>query len=115
MKQKIFTDSQYVILLANHKATQKCCNHDPKPVIKLFSPWGSATWLLTEYDPDYKVFFGLCDLGMQCPELGSVGRAELEELQGPFGLTIERDLHFEATKTLSEYAEEARLKRRIAA
>jgi len=34
---------------------------------------GAATWLLTELDSeDPDIAFGLCDLGMQCPELGSV-------------------------------------------
>ncbi len=115
MKQKIFTKEQRATLVANHNASQCDSAHDPKPVIKLFCPWGNATWLLSEYDPDNELFFGLCDLGMQCPELGSVARFELEEIQGPAGLTIERDIHFEATKTLSEYADEARMKGRIAA
>ena len=43
------------------------------PVVKLFTPDANCTWLLTELDPDYPdIAFGLCDLGMQCPELGSV-------------------------------------------
>lgn len=33
---------------------------------------------------------------------------ELRELRGPLGLPIERDLHFDADKTLSAYAAEAR-------
>jgi hypothetical protein len=46
---------------------------DFRPVVKLFCPWTTATWLLTELepeDPDYA--FGLCDLGLGCPELGRV-------------------------------------------
>ena len=116
MKQKIFTKAQRAQLVANHCASEmRAHGHDPKPVIKLFCPWGAATWLLTEYDPETRLFFGLCDLGMQCPELGYVGREELESSTGPAGLTIERDLHFKASKTLSEYADEARELRRIAA
>lgn len=41
------------------------------------------------------------------PELGSVRISEIEELRGPAGLTVERDLHFVAKKTLSEYARTA--------
>ena len=34
------------------------------PVVKLFTPDGNCTWLLTELDPeDPDIAFGLCDLG----------------------------------------------------
>lgn len=79
------------------------------PVVKLFTPDAGCTWLLTELDPeDPDIAFGLCDLGMGCPELGSVSVAELESVRGRLGLPVERDLHFTATKTLSAYADEAR-------
>ena len=53
--------------------------------------------------------YGICDLGMGYPELGSVSLKELAGLKlPPFGLTVERDISFEPTKTLSEYAMEAR-------
>ena len=80
---------------------------DPKPVVRLFSPVGSATWLATEIDAD-GIFFGLADLGFGCPELGSFALAEIEAVRLPFGLTIERDLHFTASHALSVYAEAAR-------
>ncbi|MEJ0076842.1 MAG: DUF2958 domain-containing protein [Alphaproteobacteria bacterium] len=87
---------------------------DFKPVVKLFCPWGGGTWLLSELDPDDPdIAFGLCDLGFGFPELGSVSIEELESVTGPFGLTIERDLHFIAVKSLGEYAEEARAFERI--
>jgi hypothetical protein len=38
---------------------------------------------------------------------------ELRELRGPLGLPIERDLHFDAGKTLSAYAAVARERGRI--
>jgi hypothetical protein len=78
------------------------------PVVKLFTPDGGCTWLLTELDPeDNDITFGLCDLGMGCPELGSVRISELEAVRGRLGLHVERDLHFKPTKTLSAYADEA--------
>jgi hypothetical protein len=40
---------------------------------------------------------------------------ELTEVRGPFGLRIERDLHFKATKSLTDYADEARMLGSIAA
>jgi hypothetical protein len=89
---------------------------DFRPVVKLFVPWGTATWLLTELDPQNPdIAFGLCDLGMQSPELGSVSLSEITAVRGPGGLTIERDRHFTANKTLSEYATEARREGRIKA
>jgi hypothetical protein len=79
------------------------------PVVKLFTPDANCTWLLTELDPDDPtIAFGLCDLGMGFPELGSVSLTELQSVRGPLGLAIERDEHFVATKTISAYAAEAR-------
>ena len=73
---------------------------DFKPVVKLFNPCGAATWLLTELDPDEPdIAFGLCDLGMQCAELGSVSISELESYRGRLGLGIERDRHWTPKKT----------------
>ena len=79
-----------------------------KPYLKLFNPMGSATWLISEYHKEDRTFFGLCDLGMGYPELGYVSIDELESVRLAFGLGVERDLFFEPTKTLSEYAAEAR-------
>jgi len=111
------------LLLKNHKA-KLLANHlandgiedttDFKPVVKFFNPVGAATWLISEMDEN-GIMFGLCDLGMGSPELGSVLLSELEEIVLPFGLGIERDMHFEANKTLTEYADEARVLGRIAA
>ncbi len=89
---------------------------DFKPVVKLFMPDGGATWLLSELDPeDGNTAFGLCDLGQGCPELGSVWISEIESIRGAIGLPVERDRNFRASKTLMEYAEEARKRGRIAA
>ena len=88
--------------------------HDPKPVVKFFNPMGAATWLITEMDEEGRMF-GLCDLGMGSPELGSVGRDELEEYSGRFGLGIERDMYWKASKPLSEYTSDARNAQRIVA
>jgi hypothetical protein len=86
---------------------------DHRPVVKLFNPTGAATWLLTEIEGD--IAFGLCDLGMGSPELGSVSITELEAIKGPLGIGIERDKYFTAEMTISEYAEAARASGSIAA
>ncbi|XOV82898.1 MAG: DUF2958 domain-containing protein [bacterium] len=80
------------------------------PVVKLFTPDANCTWLLTELDPhDEDIAFGLCDLGMGFPELGSVRISELESVRGRMGLPVECDVHFCPHKTISAYADEARL------
>ena len=80
------------------------------PWSKWFNPCGAGTWLLSELDPEYpdECGFGLADLGFGTPELGSIGLLELTEYRGPFGLGIERDIHFTAAFPLSIYAEAAR-------
>ena len=85
-----------------------CADADFIPVVKLFTPDAGCTWLLTELDPDDPdIAFGLCDLGMGCPELGSVRISELESVRGSLGLPVERDLHFRPVRTLSVYARAA--------
>ena len=89
---------------------------DFEPVVKLFTPDAGCTWLLTEIDPeDQDIAFGLCDLGMGSPELGSVSLSEIAALRGGLRLPVERDLYFKAAKRLSSYAEEARQLGRIRA
>jgi hypothetical protein len=87
---------------------------DFAPVVKLFTPDGNATWLLTELEPDDPdIAFGLCDLGLGSPELGYVRLTELARVRGPLGLAVERDLGFDADRTLSAYAAAAHAAGRI--
>lgn len=79
------------------------------PVVKFFNPVGSGTWLFSELDDDGDTLFGLCDLGFGCPEMGSASLAEIAGVKLPFGLSIERDLHFEGHFPLTIYADAARL------
>ncbi len=81
---------------------------DHVPVVKLFNPVGAATWLLSELDSDGDTLFGLADLGFGSPELGSVSLTEIESVILPFGLSIERDIHFEGRFPLTVYADAAR-------
>jgi hypothetical protein len=81
---------------------------DFEPVVKLFTPSGSGTWLLTEIDPDDEtIAWGLCDLGMGCPEFGTVSLTELAAFRGRLGLRVEGDLHFKARGPISAYIEAA--------
>ncbi|MBO9601846.1 MAG: DUF2958 domain-containing protein [Novosphingobium sp.] len=77
---------------------------DPVPVLKLFNPLGSATWLATELDSDGDTLFGLADLGFGCPELGSFSLSEIAAIRLPFGLRIERDGAFATRLPLSVWA-----------
>ena len=109
----LITKAQTEQLLANGRAQRAAMDNgadalDFKPVVKLFTPDAQCTWLLTELDPDGGLAFGLCDLGLGCPELGYVTLIELTTVRGNLGLPVERDLHFDADKTLSAYANEAR-------
>jgi hypothetical protein len=81
---------------------------DPAPVVKFFNPLGAATWLATELDRDGDTFFGLADLGFGCPKLGSFSLSEMASVRLPFGLGIERDLHFETAHPISVWADAAR-------
>ena len=72
-------------------ATEK--NNDPIAYVKLFTPDSSWTWYVTEYDPEERLCFGLV-IGHE-RELGYFSLEELEEVKGPLGLKIERDLHWE--------------------
>ena len=81
---------------------------DRPPACKFFNPAGAGTWLVTHADPDDPDrLFGLADLGLGFPELGYVSLSELQSFQGPFGLGIERDIHFEARHPISLYARTA--------
>ena len=85
-----------------------------RPVVKFFDPCGAATWLIQSHNPENPdILFGLCDLGFGYPELGTVSLSELEALQLPYGLSIERDIFFEPTHSITSYARAARKAGRI--
>lgn len=114
-KVMLITAADRKQLLANGAKTDK---KDIRPVIKIFNPYGGATWLISEMDPEEPDrLFGLCDLGMGEPELGYVSFNELNTVKvGPGRmLYLERDRWFTADKSLAEYAEIARNNSRIVA
>ena len=114
---KLITNPIRATLLKNGAASAAGRDtSDLRPVLKLFTPWGGATWLITECDTEEEDrLFGLCDLGLGFPELGYVSLAELQALRGPVGLRVERDRHFEPTMSLVAYADAARVAGHIAA
>lgn len=105
---KLVTQEERAQLLANGGARKQGHAIDPPPVIKLFTPDAHATWLLTELDPtDGDTAYGLVDLGLGVPELGTVRLSLLETMRGPRKLPVYRDLHFTPRFTLSEYIRRA--------
>lgn len=109
----LITKTQRAQLIANGNANAArraagLDEHDFVPVVKLFTPDADAIWLLTELDPSQPdVAFGLCDLGLGCPEVGYVSLAELANMRGRLGLRVERDHEFVANKPLGTYTQEA--------
>lgn len=96
------------LLLNGHKSRSQP-DFDPVPIVKLFTPDGNTTWLLTELNPDNPdLAFGLCDLGLGSPELGYVSLAEIASIRGRLGLPVERDRWFSTTDPLSIYIQRAR-------
>lgn len=73
-------------------ATEK--EEDPSAIVKFFTPDSSWTWFATEFDGE-DTFFGAVS-GAEF-ELGYFSLSELQELRGPFGLAVERDLYFKPT------------------
>jgi len=65
---------------------------DPIVQAKLFTPWADWTWFVTEFDGEDRCF-GLVS-GHEV-ELGYFSLSEIAALEGPGGLRVERDLHFE--------------------
>jgi hypothetical protein len=84
---------------------------DPKDIkilAKFFNPMGRQKWYATEYDPESRIFFGFVSLfGDYNDELGTFSLDELEAVELPLGLKLERDLHF-GEHTLAEVLDGAR-------
>lgn len=117
---KLITEAQRRQLLENGTKQQEKMGEenciDFMPVVKLFTPDANASWLLTEIDPgEPDIAFGLADLGLGYPELGSISLTEISQVRGTMNLPVERDLSFKADKTLSAYAKLAYQHQRIIA
>jgi len=92
-------------LLANGARTASGEDHDPHPVVRLFTPDANASWLLTELDPDEDdLAYGLCDLGLGAPRLDYVRLSDLAKIAGD---AVQRDADFVARQALSAYLREA--------
>lgn len=75
-------------------ATEDIKIHKKVAQVKYFNPVGNSTWYGIEYDPVSKVFFGYYSDNSNNSGLGYFSLQELETLKLPYGLSIERDMHF---------------------
>ena len=68
---------------------------DPIVYIKFFTPDSNWTWFVTEGSAEGEdfIFFGFV-IGFE-REWGYFALSELSQAQGPAGLKVERDLHFQ--------------------
>ena len=79
---------------------QEC---DPLPVVRLFTPDAHATWLLAALDPtDGDTAYGLIDLGIGMPVLGTVKLSDLASIIGPHKQPVMRDRYVQPTRPRSE-------------
>lgn len=106
LERHVLTLEDHLQLLVNALAD----GNDHWPVVRLHIPGTSASWLISEIDPDdTDRVFGLCDLGLGCPELGFVSLSEMLALKDSLGINVERDPHFAADRPISAYADAARV------
>jgi len=79
---------------------------DPVVQCKLFCPWSNWTLLITEFDGKDTLFGWVYS---DFPELGYSSLSEIESIQGPYGLRIERDLYFKPCRMSKAKEELVRL------
>lgn len=104
MTQPLVSAEQRAQLLAIGAARAAGQMIDPLPAVRLFTPDAHATWLLVALDPaDGDTAWGLIDLGIGMPALGTVKLSDLASIVGPQRRPVLRDLYFRAARPLSEY------------
>lgn len=73
---------------------------DQYVLVKFFCPWNQWRWYATEYNPKARLFFGW--VSGDFPELGYFSLDELERINGPLGMKIERDKYWDDRTKLSQ-------------
>ncbi|HFP6607979.1 TPA: DUF2958 domain-containing protein [Pseudomonas aeruginosa] len=100
----LIADDDRIRLLVNGQARADGQETDPLPVVRLFTPDAHLTWLLAALDPaDGDTAYGLIDLGLGMPALGTVKLSDLASIVGPRKQPVMRDRYFQPTRRLSEY------------
>ncbi|HCI2706171.1 TPA: DUF2958 domain-containing protein [Pseudomonas aeruginosa] len=100
----LIADDDRIRLLVNGQARADGQETDPLPVVRVFTPDAHLTWLLAALDPaDGDTAYGLIDLGLGMPALGTVKLSDLASIVGPRKQPVMRDRYFQPTRRLSEY------------
>ncbi len=93
MTQPLVTAGQRALLLAVGESRAAGQGIDPLPIVRLFTPDAHATWLLAALDPAYgDTAWGLIDIGIGMPALGTVKLSDLSSVVGPYKRPVMRDL-----------------------
>jgi len=101
---RLITEDERRRLLAHGQARAGGQVIDPLPVVRLFAPDAHLIWLLAALDPaDGDTAYGLIDLGIGMPDLGTVRLSDLASIVGPRKQPVMRDRYFQAARPLSEY------------
>ncbi|MFT6443217.1 MAG: hypothetical protein ACJASQ_003037 [Crocinitomicaceae bacterium] len=69
-------------------------SENPIVIAKFFNPCGAGTWYATEYDSETGICYGYVK-GLYEDEWGTFSITELESVVLPFGMKMERDIHFD--------------------
>ena len=72
--------------------SQEDLGPDAEVIVKFFTPDSNWTWYALEYNEESRTFFGIVE-GFEV-EYGYFSLNELENITGPMGLPIERDMYF---------------------
>ena len=100
----LITEDEKQRLIAHGQARADGQAGDPLHVVRLFTPDAHLTWLLASLDPaDGDTAYGLIDLCLGMPELGTVKLSDLASIVGPRQQPVMRDRYFQAVRPLSEY------------
>ena len=81
-------------------STGKMDPSDIDVVVKFFTPWSNWTWYATEGQEEKNgdwIFYGLVE-GFET-EFGSWRLSDLQDVTGPMGLKIEREINFSGKLT----------------
>lgn len=79
-------------------------------VCRLFDPYGSAEWVITELDPNSSLAFGWADMGVGYGEMGYFCLEEIASLTIAGERRIEQDLYFSSHDKLSSFVAKAKLR-----
>lgn len=83
-------------------ATDGIPAEEKKVICKFFTPWSNWSWYVVEGEKqgdDYTFFGYVC--GMYS-EYGYFTLKQLQEIEGPLGLKIERDRHIQKDLTIAD-------------